>query len=708
MFRKLNICLIIAALLLASLRQFYQATADTQALPPGFAISDYAEGLGFATGMVILPNKDVMLLNKGIGENFLTPIRLVVNGVMQPEPVVSLYTNATGDSGLLALTIDPDFENNGWFYVYYATGASSFAYSGQTELRLSRFTFDHQTNKAVPNSEIFIMNGIPWAEVHHGNSLKFDSAGNLLMGLGDRAEQTQAQDISDPYIGKVLRIKPLSDGGYDIPADNPFVNDPNIPNEIYALGVRNPFRMATRDSDGTIVIGDVGSAYWEEVNILAPGLNYGWPEREGRCNAFRFEPCSPTPLGFTDPVVTYRHDENLAIGQNGAITGLDFYEGSEFPVEYQNKLFFTDFNQGFIAYADIDNPPEFEIFSTEFPVAGIVDIIAADGGLYLLNIYEGKIYFVYYTDSQNQVPNASFTSSAELMKPNQAITFDATNSFDPDGAKLTFNWDFGDGTTLSTNDKVTEYTYQTDGSYKVTLQVEDVQGAQSLIAEQTIYIYSGEIPEIELKISNDLARSKWHGGDAIEYTAVRSSLDGLDPTTPYKWQILLHHNEHVHPQIGDLEVISGTYNISKANHDGDWNLWYRFQLTMKTSTGQEIELSKEIFPQHTRLSVYTQPIDFDVEVNGGVQTTPHNFTAISGVNQQLVPLEEVFYGGDFGRFEHWLISPGWGGLRTPSVEITTTQSLSFSAPEEDMIYSVQYVYDRPGIRTYAPSILNGD
>ncbi|MEM8857568.1 MAG: PQQ-dependent sugar dehydrogenase, partial [Chloroflexota bacterium] len=620
----------------------------------------------------------------------------------------SIHTNGINDSGLLAITIDPDFENNGWFYIYYTTAIGSLNYTGQTEIRLSRFTLDPQTNKIVPNSETFIIDNIPWGFAHHGNSLKFDSAGNLLMGLGDRFSMDQAQDGQDKFRGKIIRIKPLPEGGYEVPADNPFVNNPDVADEIFALGVRNPFRITIRESDQTIVVGDVGAEHWEEVNILEPGLNYGWPEREGPCEAFRYEPCSTTPSQFTDPVITYKHDENLDIGQNGAITGLGFYEGDEFPKEYQNKLFFSDFNQGFIAYGDIDNPPDFEIFSVGVPRLGIVDIIEADGGLYLLNIYEGKIYFLYHTDSQNQVPTGSFTADAEYLLPDQTITFDATQSVDPDGAKLTFNWDFGDGTTLSTNEKIVEHVYQMDGTYEVTLQVEDVQGAQSTIIEETIYVYSGELPEIELTIMNDLARPKWHGGDVIGYEATRSSTDDLDATSPYTWQVLMHHNEHVHPQIGNLEMISGTYNIPSDNHDGDWNIWYRFDLTMKTESGQEITVSKEIFPQHVELKVDTLPFNFDVKINGGVQITPHTLTAISGVEQKLEPLQEVFWGGDIGRFEHWFISEAWGTVRAPSTQITSTRTIEFYAPEESTTYSAQYVYDRPGLRLFAPAIIHGE
>ncbi|MEM9775713.1 MAG: PQQ-dependent sugar dehydrogenase [Chloroflexota bacterium] len=708
MLKKINICFFIVVLLFSLILQIGTSRANVQALPPGFAITEIVSDVGFATGMVLLPNNDIFVLNKGISANHLTDIRLVKNGVLQPEPVISLYTNATTDSGLLAIVLDPAFEENGWFYVYYATGAGSKDYSGQTVLRLSRFTYDPVAQTADPESETYIIDGIIWDPTHHGNSLLFDDSGSLLMGLGDRSIKETSQDLLDPFRGKIVRITPLANGGYLVPADNPFVDDPEVADEIFALGVRNPFRIAVRSTDKLMVVGDVGSAFWEEINLLEAGKNYGWPVREGKCNAFRFDPCTPTPSRFTDPIVTYRHDEDLEIGQNGALTGLGFYEDDDFPADYQNKLFFADFNQGFIAYTDVDNPGDFEIFSDADPGVGVVDIIAADGGLYVLNLYQGKIYFVYYTASQNQVPSASFTASTDLARPDETVTFNGTASNDPDGIKLTFKWDFGDGTTLTTSEQQVSHTYESDGTYKVSLQVEDIYGAQSLSAEKTVFVYSGELPEIELIIQNAITRTLWHGGDAIRYEAVRSDQDGLDPDTPYTWQISMHHNEHVHPQIGNLNVMSGTYNISPENHDGDWNLWYRFDLTMKTDTGQEIKVSKEILPQHTTLFVNSQPYAFDIKVNGGVQPSPYSFTAISGVQQKLEPSNEVFFGGDFGRFEHWLVTPGWGTPRSPSVEITTTRILEFDAPVERTMYSVQYVYDRPGLKTYLPSIISGE
>src|SRR5690606_6749860 len=153
--------------------------------------------------------------------------------------------------------------------------------------------------------------------------------GTLLIATGDAGYGPIAQNLS-ALNGKILRIRP-TDSGYEIPADNPFVDTPGARPEIYALGLRNPFRM-TKRRDGGIFVADVGDHSWEEVNQVASGANYGWPEREGLCPQGQHPPCAPAPAHYTDPVIAYQTSD-----APGAITALAFYEGIEFPEQYRDK-----------------------------------------------------------------------------------------------------------------------------------------------------------------------------------------------------------------------------------------------------------------------------------------------------------------------------------------------------------------------------------
>src|SRR5512139_1954769 len=134
------------------------------------------------------------------------------------------------------------------------------------------------------------------------------------------------QDLSNIY-GKVLRLNP--DG--TVPADNPFINTTGANPYIYAYGFRNPFRM-TFTPNGQLLVGDVGQATWEEVDLVTAGGNYGWPLAEGPCNGIGTTSCS-TPSSYVNPIYAYPHN-----GGN-SITGV---------LAYQDRVLIADFNQGWI------------------------------------------------------------------------------------------------------------------------------------------------------------------------------------------------------------------------------------------------------------------------------------------------------------------------------------------------------------------------
>jgi glucose/arabinose dehydrogenase len=221
----------------------------------------------------------------------------------------------------VGIILDPQFETNHYFYLWYSTGAEALGWTGTTTNRLSRFVFDPASGTAPLSSETIILDGVEWAEIHNGGGLIFDDAGNLLIATGDAGTTNVTPELNlaqklDSLNGKVLRIRPRSEGGYDVPLDNPFVgNSTGIRPEIYASGFRNPFRMTRRASDHQIYVADVGQETWEEVNRLTPGANYGWPYREGMCAIYERGPnCTPNPGQFADPLLVYIHPVEVGAG----------------------------------------------------------------------------------------------------------------------------------------------------------------------------------------------------------------------------------------------------------------------------------------------------------------------------------------------------------------------------------------------------------
>ena len=203
----------------------------------------------------------------------------------------------------------------------------------------------------VVGSEKVVLDGIATdVGVHNAGDLHFDTDGYLYASTGDGGINSLSQP-SNTLNGKILRVKPdNSNIGYST-AGNPFdttagarycngavpSSDPGPCREVYALGLRNPFRFTRNASSGQFFIGDVGGGAWEEINILVPGANYGYPVVEGFCN------CNT----YTEPVYSYAHVIQNA-NVDSAIAAIGYYSGTAYPVTYTNSIFFGDVIQGWM------------------------------------------------------------------------------------------------------------------------------------------------------------------------------------------------------------------------------------------------------------------------------------------------------------------------------------------------------------------------
>jgi glucose/arabinose dehydrogenase len=227
-------------------------------------------------------------------------VRIVEDGVLRPTPFLTVpNVDVSGERGLLSLAFAPSYASNGLLYVFtVAKGAGEFgAEPGDLQVVEYRRSLA-DPNLADPASARLVL-GIPHsAGNHNGGQLAFGTDGLLYLTVGDNANSANAQELGNLY-GKVLRVdpSPTSGTGYEIPPTNPFVGAVGAKGEIYALGLRNPYR-ASFAPDGRLVVADVGSGLWEEVNAgdLA-GANLGWPTCEGAC-------LSPNPT-FTNPFFQY-------------------------------------------------------------------------------------------------------------------------------------------------------------------------------------------------------------------------------------------------------------------------------------------------------------------------------------------------------------------------------------------------------------------
>ena len=246
-----------------------------------------------------------------------------------------------GEEGLLGLAFHPDFETNGYFYLDYTT-------TGALRTRISRFNLDAANpDVADPNSEVVLLEvNQPFAN-HNAGQIAFGPDGYLYVTLGDGGGSGDPNNNGQrptTLLGSILRLDvdgggiPLDcasgTGSATIPADNPLVDGAGGDcDEIYAYGMRNPWRMAFDPATGDLWVGDVGQNAWEEVDIITAGANYGWNELEGT-HCYPTPPCDDT--GKTPPVWEYSHSSS-----NFSITGGYVYRGLAIP-EFVGKYIYGD------------------------------------------------------------------------------------------------------------------------------------------------------------------------------------------------------------------------------------------------------------------------------------------------------------------------------------------------------------------------------
>ncbi len=269
----------------------------------------------------------------GSGRTFVATqhgvIHTVVKGAKESKVFLDLqnkvlYKDTENEQGLLGLAFHPKFKTNGEFYLFYTDKAK------KQENVLSRFKVKKDdSTQADPASEQELLRVSHKFWNHDGGTLAFGPDGYLYVVLGDGGSANDPDDhgqTTDALLGKILRLDVDAKGektAYAIPKDNPFVGNAKYRPEVFALGVRNPWRMSFDRKTGQGWFGDVGQNLWEEINLLEKGANYGWRRREG-LHPFGVDGSGPDKK-YTDPVWEYSHD----VGKS--ITAGHVYRGKAVP-----------------------------------------------------------------------------------------------------------------------------------------------------------------------------------------------------------------------------------------------------------------------------------------------------------------------------------------------------------------------------------------
>lgn len=282
----------------------------------------------FASGL----NSPVEITNAGDERLFVVEqggkiIILYPDGSQEPVPFLNITSqvNSGGEKGLLGLAFAPDYCTSGNFYVNY-----TFMEGGQLKTRISRFSVNPENeNEALANSEESLIEFNQPYSNHNGGHIEFGSDGYLYIGTGDGGSgddpQNNAQN-KEVMLGKILRIDVSTSTSYSIPSGNPFADSEGL-DEIWAYGLRNPWKFAFDGETGDLYIGDVGQYEIEEVDFQpaghAGGGNYGWRCYEGSAEYLMSE-CADVG-DVIDPVFEYTHSQ-----EHCSITGGRIYRGNSF------------------------------------------------------------------------------------------------------------------------------------------------------------------------------------------------------------------------------------------------------------------------------------------------------------------------------------------------------------------------------------------
>ncbi|HEU0299055.1 MAG TPA: PQQ-dependent sugar dehydrogenase [Longimicrobium sp.] len=316
-------------------------------------------------------------------------IRIVENGTLLATPFLDIRARvgSGGERGLLSVAFHPQYAQNGTFFVNFT--------DLQGDTRVERFRVSADRNVAdAASAELVIAIDQPFAN-HNGGQLAFGPDGRLYVGMGDGGGGGDPQETGqDPMqlLGKLLRLDVDAARPYAIPAGNPYAGRTDGRAEIWALGLRNPWRFAFDRTAGLLYLADVGQNRLEEVNVVPAaqaGVNYGWDVMEGTdC----FEPASGcSQAGLTRPVATYTHADGCSV------TGGFVYRGQDIAA-LRGHYFYADYCNGWIRSFRYANGLVADAREWELENVGNVSSFGEDGrGELYVVAHGGAVYRIVAT-----------------------------------------------------------------------------------------------------------------------------------------------------------------------------------------------------------------------------------------------------------------------------------------------------------------------
>ncbi len=323
------------ALLAACSEPVKKSNSETELAPAiSLKLEKIAEGLHSPVAAAFSPN-GLMLVCEQTGQ-----IRVLENNKLIDKPFLNLenklvkMSGAYDERGLLGIALHPEYASNKKFYVYYSAPSSEKGGDNQSVIAEYKVSTDPMLADAA--SERILLTIQQPESNHNGGDLKFGPDGYLYIGTGDgggagdrHGETGNGQNLNT-LLGKILRIDVNTEQSYAVPNDNPFVGKEAKP-EIWAYGLRNPWRFSFDKNSGQLFVADVGQNKFEEVNIIEKGGNYGWRIMEANHCFNPEENCKQE--GLILPIAEYEHEEGISI------TGGFVYRGKELATLSEKYIF---------------------------------------------------------------------------------------------------------------------------------------------------------------------------------------------------------------------------------------------------------------------------------------------------------------------------------------------------------------------------------
>ncbi|OKH18751.1 PQQ-dependent sugar dehydrogenase [[Limnothrix rosea] IAM M-220] len=690
-----------------------------------FIDTQVAGGLVLPTDMAFLPDGRMLVIEKsGLIKIFEDPT--VPNSNTEIYMDLSDQVFDDKERGLLAIELDPNFETNGHFYLFYTN-------SDESRTTVSRF--QHVENSGGVSSRGEIGNEtVLWQEhdivsscCHQGGGLAIayepidgndPSPYKIYITVGEEFDGPKSQDLTHDD-GKVHRIN-LTDGS--IPADNPYyeaatagsytpeidtssaANSAGILQTIYSYGLRNPFRASYDQESETLFIGEVGGnnnrTAQEDIHIAAPGANHGWPAYEGF-----FNPTNDPG----NPLHSYPHLNGPGqgavpyFGANGAsVTGGLVYRGTDFPEEYQGAYFYGDWVRNWIRYLELDYSGDRPVVVQDNFFKNATGQVLAfeegpDGALYYITTFQTGNIFTFQGavnrldwSQGNSAPAGAgiILTPEELESPvvNHTVTFEA-DVIDPDGDALSYLWSFGDGIdfdgdgvgdTATSTDPNPTYTYTEKGQYTVELVVTDENGAATVFDSKTIIV--GQRPEVT--IATPLEGGLFRAGETLTFTgSAIDPEDGVLSDDNVVWSAIFLHNEHTHPGISGVPNQTGgvTFTIEDFGHDYSSDTGYEVFLTATDSDGISTTQSVIIRPEKVDVT-FDAPIDnYLFSLDGLTRLGDFTHDTVINFNHTIEAQYSYVYQGFEYTFSHWEDDP-----------TNTNPVREFIVPEQDVTFRPVY------------------